>query len=135
MSKGVESLMRRRERECWEPHEVRRASKGEAASELVLGVLAAKQKMRPPHSKNGCTAQRKCRPFADNGGAMGARVGCLEKRCSRAAAGIVMPVCGPVNGFVEGKDVGGPPKMETWRARALSSPWGATNKGVGHLIK
>jgi hypothetical protein len=50
-SKGIESLMRRRERERWEPHEVRRASKGAAASELVLGVKLGtiRRRHKRPH--------------------------------------------------------------------------------------
>jgi hypothetical protein len=34
-------------------------------------------------------------------------VGCLEKRCGGAACDVVTPIRGPVDGFVEGKDVDG----------------------------
>ena len=95
--------MRRNERERWEPHDVQRTGTGVVASELVLEVLAAKRKVRLPRSEDGCVAQRGHRRLADDGGAVGDGVGCLETRCSRAAAGVVTLLRGPVNGFVEGK--------------------------------
>ena len=101
-SNGVGNLMRRNERERWKPHEVQRTGTGVAASELVLEVLAAKRKVRLPRSEDGCAAQRGHRCLADDGGAVGDGVGCLETRRSRAAAGVVTPLRGPVNGFVEG---------------------------------
>ena len=45
-SKGEGSLMRRDERERWQPHGVQRASKGAATLKLVLEVLAARRKVR-----------------------------------------------------------------------------------------
>jgi hypothetical protein len=39
------------------------------------------------------------------------------------------------NGRVVDKCIGGPPMMEVRRARALSTPWGATSKGVGILMR
>ena len=70
-SKGGGNLMRRDKRECWEPHEVRRADTGAAASELVLEVLAAKWKMRSPRSEDGCAVQRGHRCLAKDRGTVG----------------------------------------------------------------
>ena len=74
--------MRRDKHERWEPHEVRRADTGVAALELVLEVLAAKRKMRSPRSEDGRAVQRRHRRLADDRGAVGDGVGCLETRSS-----------------------------------------------------
>lgn len=49
-------------------------------------------------------SQRKCQCFANNREATDAAIHGLIKRCTRAPAAIVIPVRGPLDGFVEGKD-------------------------------
>src|SRR5260221_13700615 len=81
-SKGVGSLMRRDEREHWQPCEVRRASTGAATSKLVLEVLAASRNVRSPPSVDGGAAQKGEWRLAGAGGVEGA------DDCSRPAGGV-----------------------------------------------
>src|SRR5260221_12659813 len=60
-SKGVSSLMRRDEREHWQPCEVRRASTGVATSKLVLEVLAASRNVTSPPCVDGGAAMMRGR--------------------------------------------------------------------------
>ena len=83
-SKGVGNLMRRGEHEHRQPHEVRRAGTGAAASDLVLEVLAAKWKVRSPPSEDGGAAHREHRGFADDRGALGKRGGGLKHGGARS---------------------------------------------------
>ena len=100
-SKGGGNLMRRDKRERWEPHEVRRADTGAAASELVLEVLAAKRKMRSPRSEDGSAVQQGHRRLAEDRGAVGDGLAASK----RDAAEPQLALSRRFVGFVEGKDV------------------------------
>ena|SRR5712691_6873511 len=66
--RSVVSPMRRDERERRQPHEVRRASTGATASNLVLEeVLAARRKVRSPPSVDRGAARREHQRLADDG--------------------------------------------------------------------
>jgi hypothetical protein len=105
---------------------------GATASELVLEVLAAKREVRSLPSEDGGAAKQEHRCFADNRGAVGGGVGCLEKRCGGAACGVVTPVCSPVGGFVEGKDIDGLLRAD----KLMSSPKaGWAKAGTGEWMK
>jgi len=111
----------------------------------VLEVLAASRKVRSPPSVDRGAAQREHRRLADDRGAVGEGVGSLptmgveevavvctanlERKCGRAAACVVTSVRGPVDGFVESKNVGGLLRADdvmlnpkVWWAGAAAAP-------------
>jgi len=118
-----------------------------AESLVVLGLSTASCEARPPPSEDGGEARRGHRRLADDRGAVGEGIGSLptmdveevavdctanlKRTCGRAAACVVTLVRGLVDGFVEGKSVGGllraddsdvMPNPRVWWAGAAAAP-------------